>query len=69
MWEKIKRIYASGFLFATTAWILTHLILIFLKKRVVIMEDNKLILWIEIIGTAGLLGLAIERIVGALMSL
>ena len=65
MWEKIKRVYASGFLFLAVSWILAHLILILLKKKVVIMENNKYILWTEIVLTAGLLGFAIERIVSA----
>lgn len=65
MLEKIKRVYASGFLFVTVAWVLTHLILILLRKRVVIVENNKYILWTEIILTAGLLGFAVERIVNA----
>jgi len=65
VWDKIKEIYASGFLFLAVAWILSHLILILLHKKVTIMESNKYILWTEITLTAGLLGFAIERIISA----
>ena len=66
IWEKIKRVYCSGLLFATTAFIMTFLIFILTKKKVVVYENNKYILWTELILTAGLIGFALERTINAI---
>jgi hypothetical protein len=63
VWEKIKEIYASGFLIATTGWLLAHLILIELWGVVQITEGNQWILWTEIGMASLILILAIERFI------
>jgi len=63
MWDKIKELYADGFLIATTGWLLLHLILIELYGVVRITEPNKWILWIEIVFAIMILLLAIERLI------
>jgi len=63
MWEKIKEIYASAFLIASLLWILLHLIWIKQRGRVVIGEDNKWILKLEIVLVSLLVLLGIERFV------
>jgi hypothetical protein len=61
--DKIKEIYSSAFLIGSLLWILLHLIWIKQRGRVVIAEDNKWILNLEIVLMSLLTLLGIERFV------
>ena len=61
--EKLKELWAGILLIVALLWILAHLILIKLWKEVIIREPNPVILLVEIIFTALLVCLAIERLI------
>ncbi len=63
MWERIKEIYASVFLISSLLWILLHLIWITKRGKVVIAEDNKWVLRLEIVLVSLLVLLGIERFI------
>lgn len=63
MWNKLKEIWADILLFVALGWILAHLIMIKLYRQVLIQEPNPVILIAEIVVTALLICLAIERFI------
>lgn len=64
--EKLKEIWAGLLLIVSLLWVLTHLILIKLRGSVVIKEDNKWVLKLEIVLTSLLVLFGIERLVKTL---
>ena len=62
-WEKIKEIYAGAFLIMSLSWVLVHLLLIAKHKRVVIAENNKWVLELEIVLTSLMVLLGLERLI------
>jgi len=63
MIEKLKEIAGSAFACAGIGWVLAHLIMIQIYGTVAIIESNPWILWVEIIATALILILLLERFV------
>ncbi len=63
MWEKFKELWAGLLLICALAWVEFHLILILTQGAVRIYENNQIILWIEVVGTALLICFAIERFI------
>jgi len=61
--DKLKEIWAGLLLIASLLWILAHLIMIRLWRQVIIQEPNGAILLTEIIVTALLICLSIERFI------
>ena len=59
--EKLKEIYSGVLLIFALLWILVHLILIRCYRQVIIQEPNHIILMGEILITALLICLALER--------
>jgi len=61
--DKLKEIWASLLLIVALLWVLAHLIMIKLWRQVLIQEPNPVILMLEIIFTALLICLAVERLI------
>ena len=63
MWNSFKELLSGLMLIFSLLWILLHLIMIKVKGRVVIGEDNKWVLKLEITMIALLTLLGIERFI------
>ncbi len=64
MWDKLKELWAGVLLAGFAGWVLWHLILLYhFSGKVIIFEDNKVTLIVEMIVTSLVILLGIERFI------